>query len=233
MPTAYSAWVDDTSLMKPQQLVLPAAWGAHIPFAFWLVSVLRPRVVVELGTRAGVPAAEAAARFAEGAVDLLHVDALQVGAEVSTLLATWLPKLSTHGVVVVHGVSRMRQAWQELARRHPAFDFPDGDGLGVLLVGGGVPQPLRALAEPGNAELAHAREAFRVLADAFQSGNAASRAPQPGHADLERLQRENAALAAELAAARAELDTCAQTWSELVEAMSDSARMVRAATQSH
>jgi hypothetical protein len=32
----------------------PSAWLEHVPFAFWLVDVLRPRTVVELGTHYGV-----------------------------------------------------------------------------------------------------------------------------------------------------------------------------------
>jgi len=32
----------------------PSAWVEHVPFAFWLVDVLRPRTIVELGTHNGV-----------------------------------------------------------------------------------------------------------------------------------------------------------------------------------
>jgi GT2 family glycosyltransferase len=32
----------------------PSAWVEHVPFAFWLVDVLRPRRIVELGTHTGV-----------------------------------------------------------------------------------------------------------------------------------------------------------------------------------
>lgn len=32
----------------------PSAWHGHVPFAHWLVANIRPRVVVELGTHAGV-----------------------------------------------------------------------------------------------------------------------------------------------------------------------------------
>ncbi len=32
----------------------PSAWVEHVPFAFWLVDVLRPRRIVELGTHNGV-----------------------------------------------------------------------------------------------------------------------------------------------------------------------------------
>src|SRR5262245_8981055 len=38
----------------PVRLVHPPSWVAHIPFAFWLVDVLRPRTIVELGTHSGV-----------------------------------------------------------------------------------------------------------------------------------------------------------------------------------
>lgn len=40
-------------LQYPVRLVPPAPWVGHIPFAFWLVERLRPRVVVELGVHSG------------------------------------------------------------------------------------------------------------------------------------------------------------------------------------
>ena len=50
---------NDPSLLRPSiflapdRVVHPPSWLEHIPFAFWLVDVLRPRVFVELGTRSG------------------------------------------------------------------------------------------------------------------------------------------------------------------------------------
>src|SRR4051812_10929315 len=41
------------SLSYPLRLV-PTDWAAHVPFAMFLVDVLRPRVLVELGTFSGV-----------------------------------------------------------------------------------------------------------------------------------------------------------------------------------
>jgi hypothetical protein len=40
-------------LHYPGRLVWPPPWIGHIPFAFWLIEVLRPRVVVELGVHSG------------------------------------------------------------------------------------------------------------------------------------------------------------------------------------
>jgi GT2 family glycosyltransferase/glycosyltransferase involved in cell wall biosynthesis len=40
-------------LAVPRRLTRSSAWHGHIPFAMYLVSVLRPKVIVELGTQAG------------------------------------------------------------------------------------------------------------------------------------------------------------------------------------
>ncbi len=38
---------------NPNRLISPSSWVGHIPFAFWIVEVLRPRIFVELGTHSG------------------------------------------------------------------------------------------------------------------------------------------------------------------------------------
>src|SRR6267142_4762167 len=42
-----------TCLQSPLRLV-PSAWAGHLPFAMFLVEILRPRRIVELGTFSGV-----------------------------------------------------------------------------------------------------------------------------------------------------------------------------------
>jgi hypothetical protein len=39
--------------MQPERMVYPPPWVGHIPFAFWIVEVMRPRRFVELGTHSG------------------------------------------------------------------------------------------------------------------------------------------------------------------------------------
>ena len=40
-------------LTRPVRLVEPSSWVTHVPFAFWLVDAMRPRIIVELGTHSG------------------------------------------------------------------------------------------------------------------------------------------------------------------------------------
>jgi hypothetical protein len=42
-----------SALLEPARLVFPPPWIGHIPFASWLVALLRPRLLVELGTHSG------------------------------------------------------------------------------------------------------------------------------------------------------------------------------------
>jgi hypothetical protein len=100
---------------------------------------------------------DAAARsFADGAIDLLHIDGLHEFEAVSADFATWLPKLSRRAVVLLHdtqvrdrgfGVFRLVET---LRRRYPLFEFAHGHGLAVVGVGPEQSPALRALfaAEP-------------------------------------------------------------------------------------
>jgi glycosyltransferase involved in cell wall biosynthesis len=196
----------------------------HLPFTMWLVDVLRPRVLVELGTRDGAVLcascetvarrgmtarchglvlretdasappcglaalrahhdplyghfsrlseaahAEAASAFADGGVDLLHIDASHPGIRLGDALACWLPKLSRSGVVLVHGTEAdgmpgyNREAWAAVRERHPVFQFAHGDGLGVLCVGGEAPAAASRLAGLADDEADTLRLAFFTL----------------------------------------------------------------------
>jgi GT2 family glycosyltransferase len=81
--------------------------------------------------------AEAVDQFADGTIDLLHIDGAHTYDDVKRDFEAWLPKVSRQGIVLFHdvvvhdrgfGVWRL---WQEIAKPGQSFLFGFGYGLGV------------------------------------------------------------------------------------------------------
>jgi predicted O-methyltransferase YrrM len=94
---------------------------------------------------------QARAHFADGSIDLLHIDGCHSYKAALEDFMSWRSRLSKSGVVLFHhtnvcqqgfGVARL---WQELARDHKHFEFVHGLGLGVLGAGETFPAPLEYL----------------------------------------------------------------------------------------
>ena len=192
---------------KPERISDVPSWHGHIPFAFTIVDLLRPKLLVELGAykgdsycafcqavdRLGLGTRcyavdtwkgdehtgsysegvfeelseyndskygrfstlvrstfdDALPRFRDGSIDLLHIDGCHSYDAVKHDFESWLPKMSSRGVILFHdtnchlkgfGVWRL---WSEVRGRYPSFEFKHGDGLGVLAVGRDIPEGLR------------------------------------------------------------------------------------------
>jgi predicted O-methyltransferase YrrM len=212
----------------PQRFV-PSAWREHIPFAMFLVSILKPKMIVELGTHFGESYSafcqsvkelgldthcyaidtwegdphsgyygpevlaglrehnalfyesfsrliqstfdQALDHFADGTIDLLHIDAYHVYEAVKHDFESWLPKMSLHGVVLLHDINvregdfGVRRFWDEIKSQYRHFEFIHGHGLGVL-----------AVSPPSSGELqellgATGEEAVRIRDFFFHLGN--------------------------------------------------------------
>jgi cephalosporin hydroxylase len=81
--------------------------------------------------------AEALAEFADGSIDLLHIDGTHTYSDVKTDFESWLPKLSRGGVILFHDVVvrdggfGVWKVWDEIVGEQNSFLFEFGHGLGV------------------------------------------------------------------------------------------------------
>jgi hypothetical protein len=171
------------------------AWTGHLHFAYDLVAVLRPALLVELGVdrgesyftfcqaaaenQAGTRCVgidtwrgdqhaggydettfaqvtglnresyesfstllrssfdEALARFDRESIDVLHLDGLHTEAAVRHDVDSWLPKLCSGGLLLLHDVGvrskdfGVWKIWSELQQQSRSWTFADGPGLGV------------------------------------------------------------------------------------------------------
>ncbi len=117
---------------------------------------------------------DAAADFADGSIDLLHIDGFHTYEAVKHDLETWLPKLSAQGVIMLHDIAERSptfgvwRLWEELKRAYPRhLEFEHGHGLGVVAVGESAPAGLQAVFDLPPDQWATLRDLMRDLGMRF------------------------------------------------------------------
>lgn len=131
--------------------------------------------------------------FSDGGVDLLQFEDFETSESLALAFASWLPKMSSRGVVLLHDTNLRKpgfdvwRCWEDIARRYPSFEFTHSQGLGVAYVGSDpMPPALEALLKRDAAEdISGARRYFARLGvsviERLESG-----APDDAAADMAR-----------------------------------------------
>ncbi|WP_457580271.1 class I SAM-dependent methyltransferase [Ensifer canadensis] len=170
---------------------------------------------------------EALPHFIDGSIDLLHIDGHHSLESVKQDLEDWLPKLSDRAIVLFHDTNVRERGFgvfrliESLRSRYQVFDFVHGNGLGVVAIGSGHSDEVRALLEADRSEIDRrlTMQIFgrlgRACADTLE--NASLRSLQAEHE--KRLDEQREAIA-ELSTSRdeerAELETFRQQSQEVV-----------------
>jgi glycosyltransferase involved in cell wall biosynthesis len=169
--------------------------------------------------------ADAAECFPGGSIDLLHFDGYHTYESVRKDFLTWRPKLSEHGLALLHDSQERRTdfgVWRlvaELAAEYPIFEFVHGHGLAVVGIGNQLPAQIAALLTlaPDSIEAAAIRQlwvlqgrqsADRMARKAARDGTDKALAKQKQDFDSELASRDQqlAELRQQLTALRDECD---------------------------
>ena len=126
---------------------------------------------------------EALGQFADGTVDLLHIDGFHTYEAVRHDFETWLPKLSRQGVVLFHDSNvheRDFGVWrfmQQLDGRFPHFHFLHSHGLSMIAMSEAAPETARMMTKMSPSEVEDWRLVFSRLGSYCSTPNPTAESP--------------------------------------------------------
>ena len=159
---------------------------------------------------------EASRVIEDGSVDLLHIDGRHGYDDVTHDFETWLPKLSSRGVVLFHDTAEhiagfgVWKFWEGVEQRFPSFAFRHGHGLGVLAVGADVPQRLLELMASDLDTKEAVRTVYKALGRDIAREHELRTATEATEARLAELEGRVAALGSVADELRSEVDDLKQ-----------------------
>ena len=127
---------------------MPDLYGEEV---YQSVAAYNSEQYPDISTLMRMTFSDALSYFEDGSIDLLHIDGQHHFDDVKGDFETWLPKLSTRAVVLLHDTNiRDRQFgvhrfFAEQTARYSHFNFVHGCGLGVLGIGKDLPKPVANL----------------------------------------------------------------------------------------
>lgn len=149
-------------------------------------------------------------RFADGSIDLLHIDGRHRLEDVTHDFETWLPKVSDRGVVLFHDVCEHRddfgvwEFWESVSARYPSFTFTHEHGLGVLGVGTDLPEPMTRFFAAAEEHADEIRQDYETLGEVLAREDARRQTIDTQRHDINVLSQRVNDLKAELENARDE-----------------------------
>ena len=155
----------------------------------------------------------------DGSIDLLHIDGRHGYDDVRHDFEAWRPKLTNRGVVIFHDIAEHQEGfgvwrfWKELTAQYPSFAFDHGHGLGVLAVGGDIPQRLHEFLEVGLVKASEIKEFYELrgaaIGELYDRGVRAAEVPLL-KGELEAVKGELASVKGDLASVKAGLEVAGQ-----------------------